>query len=342
MIIGKKVIIRPFEAGDETILHKWWNDGVMMSDSGLAYGTLQSLDFIKSKVAIELQNGSSYGSDKKCFMICKKEDFTPIGEINYNNYDARNQKSEFGIKICEVDEQGKGYGEDALSCFIEFMFKHLNLNKIELTTMIDNKRAQSLYKKLGFKDIGIIRQAYFDSRYGKFSDVVYMDLVKYEWIKRKPKFIYVDKDIRLISLEKSEWEISLSWYQDKDILYYSEGITDSVYDLDTIDRMYKYLDSTGELYFIQILEDGNYKTIGDATLSKDNMPIVIGDKNYWGRGIGKKVILELLERAKKLEFKSICIPEIYLYNKRSENLFKSVGFIEMSENGKYKSYKKVL
>nr|WP_243196566.1 GNAT family protein [[Eubacterium] tenue] len=64
------------------------------------------------------------------------------------------------------------------------MFKNLNLNKIELTTIIDNKRAQNLYKKLGFKEIGIIRQAYFDSRYGRFSDVVYMDLLKSEWIEK--------------------------------------------------------------------------------------------------------------------------------------------------------------
>lgn len=81
-------------------------------------------------------------------------------------------------------EQRKGYGEDALSHFLDFMFKNLNLNKIELTTIIDNKRAQNLYKKLGFKEIGIIRQAYFDSRYGRFSDVVYMDLLKSEWIEK--------------------------------------------------------------------------------------------------------------------------------------------------------------
>lgn len=125
-----------------------------------------------------------YSSDRRCFIFCKKEDLTPIGEINCNNYDSRNQKAEFGIKIYEKSEQRKGYGEDDLSHFLDFMFKNLNLNKIELTTIIDNKRAQNLYKKLGFKEIGIIRQAYFDSRYGRFSDVVYMDLLKSEWIEK--------------------------------------------------------------------------------------------------------------------------------------------------------------
>ncbi|MGX4600060.1 GNAT family N-acetyltransferase [Faecalimicrobium sp. JNUCC 81] len=65
------------------------------------------------------------------------------------------------------------------------MFKFLNLNKIELTTMEDNKRAQSLYEKFGFKKIGVIREAYFDSRYGEFSNVIYMDLLKKDWINIK-------------------------------------------------------------------------------------------------------------------------------------------------------------
>lgn len=337
MIIGEKVIIRPFELGDEEFLYNWWNDGEMMRDSGLKFGTLQSKEFIKNKVINEANNGCICESDKKCFIICKKEDLTPIGEINYNSYDSRNQKAEFGIKICEKNEQGRGYGKDSLTCFIDFMFKNLNLNKIELTTMIDNKRAQSLYKKIGFKEIGVIRKAYFDSRYGAFSDVLYMDLLKSEWIESN-KIIQVDEKIRLIKLEKDEWKIALPWYKDKDILYYSEGITDKTYDLEMINKMYTCLETKGELYFIQILENEEYKTIGDVALSKNNMPIVIGDKKYWGIGIGKKVILALIERAKTLNFNSIKV-EIYTYNNRSENLFTSAGFKEIERNEKYRVYK---
>ncbi|MFX0547871.1 hypothetical protein ACOAKC_00920 [Hathewaya histolytica] len=39
--------------------------------------------------------------------------------------------------------------------------------------MNDNKRAQSLYKKLGFKEIGVIRDGYFDGRVGEFVDIIY-------------------------------------------------------------------------------------------------------------------------------------------------------------------------
>ena len=102
--------------------------------------------------------------------------------------------------------------------------------------------------------------------------------------------------------------------------------------------MYDYLSKMGELYFIEIYEENHWKTIGDATLSETNMPIVIGDEKYWGKGIGKKVISKLIERAKEIKLKKICIPTIYTYNERSQNLFKSMGFVEVNSNDKEKTF----
>lgn len=183
MINGSKVIMRQMELGDEELLYKWWNNGEMMSHATHAFGTLQSKESIRLNIIKEIENYSMFPTSKR-FIICMKNDLKPIGEINYCDWDYRNQNCEVGIKICEIDEQGKGYGKDALYHFIDFMFRFLNLNKIQLTTMIDNKRAQSLYEKLGFKEIGIIRQGYFDSRAGNFQDVLFMDLLKTEWNDR--------------------------------------------------------------------------------------------------------------------------------------------------------------
>lgn len=189
MIEGKKVIIRQLEIGDEEYLYKWWNDGSMMEHATHPFGTLQSKENIRLSIEREIEGRGMFPENKR-FIICRKEDLMPIGEMNYCGWDARDQKCEFGIKICEVKEQGKGYGEDALYHFIDFMFRFLNLNKIELTSMIDNKRAHNLYRKLGFKKIGIIRQGYFDSRIGDFSDVVYMDLLKKEWNEAKKSITF--------------------------------------------------------------------------------------------------------------------------------------------------------
>lgn len=182
MIYGKSVVIRQLELGDEEFLHKWWNNGEMMEHATLPFGTMQSKESIRISIANEIICQDMFPKSKR-FIICNMSTMKPIGEINYCDWSARNQKCEFGIKICETDEQGKGYGQDSLLHFIDFLFRTLNLNKIELTSMIDNKRAHKLYSKLGFKEIGIIRDGFFDSRIGSFMDVLFMDLLKEEWLK---------------------------------------------------------------------------------------------------------------------------------------------------------------
>lgn len=154
----------------------------------------------------------------------------------------------------------------------------------------------------------------------------------------QPHTILIDGYLRLRAPNRTDWERALPWYQNQNILYYSEGVTDKVYDMDIINRMYAYLSKIGELYFIEVYEENHWKTIGDATLSEINMPIVIGDEKYWGKGIGKRVISKLIERAKEIKFKRIFIPVIYTYNERSQNLFKAMGFVEVNSNDREKAY----
>ena len=180
MIEGNKVYIRQLESGDEELLHRWRNNSQGNLYCGFKYGFLMSRESFRLQVEAEIENEEVFPT-KKMFIICKKEDLTPIGEISYRNWDKRNRSAEFGIEIGEIEERSKGYGFDALNNFIEFMFNFLNLNRIELTTLADNKKSKSLYEKLGFKEIGIMREASFDSRKGNYSDVLYMDLLRKDW-----------------------------------------------------------------------------------------------------------------------------------------------------------------
>jgi RimJ/RimL family protein N-acetyltransferase len=154
----------------------------------------------------------------------------------------------------------------------------------------------------------------------------------------QPDIIEIDENLRLRKTDESENETALPWYQNPMVLYYSEGMTEGNYDLNVICRMYKFLGTMGELYFIEALEDGAWKPIGDATLSDRNMPIAIGDERYWGKGIGKKVIGKLLDRAREIGMDRIFIPAIYKYNERSRNLFTSFGFVKVAENEKEDSF----
>lgn len=63
--------------------------------------------------------------------------------------------------------------------------------------------------------------------------------------------------------------------------------------------MYNYLNNKGELYFIEVNENGKWKPIGDVTLWQEDMPIVIGEREYRGKGVGKKLYLPWQSVAKR-------------------------------------------
>ena len=48
-------------------------------------------------------------------------------------------------------------------------------------------------------------------------------------------------------------------------------------------RMYRYLNEHGELYFIEIKDGDTYRPIGDVTFWQEDMPIVVGEKNLRGK-----------------------------------------------------------
>ena len=149
----------------------------------------------------------------------------------------------------------------------------------------------------------------------------------------QPENIQIDNTLRLRKYD-GVFDFALEWYQDEDMVYMVDGVR-SAYDMDRLARMYVYLNKAGELYFIEILENESYKPIGDVTFWQDDMPIVIGDPNFRGKGIGRKVISALVQRGRSLGFDYVSVGEIYDWNEPSRRCCESVGFraYEKTEKG---------
>lgn len=180
MIEGIRVLIRQLELGDEELLHKWRNDAKGNEYCGFNYGFLLSKEAYRLEIKKEIENSEVFPMEKT-FIICKKDNLEPIGDISYRSWDKRNRSAEFGIEIGEINNRGQGLGLDALYHFLNYLFNYLNLNRIELNTLANNEKAQKLYEILGFKKIGYIREKSFNSLTGSYSDVLYMDLLRREW-----------------------------------------------------------------------------------------------------------------------------------------------------------------
>lgn len=151
------------------------------------------------------------------------------------------------------------------------------------------------------------------------------------------ELINIDETLRLRKFD-CKYDFALRWYQDEELVRLVDGPYSGVYTLEKLRRMYEYLNNKGELYFIEIRKDEDFIPIGDVTIWEDDMPIVIGDKKYQGRGIGKKVIAALIERGREIGFYKMKVREIYSYNIASQKLFKSMGFVESGQTSMGKSY----
>ncbi|HFI0393829.1 TPA: GNAT family N-acetyltransferase [Streptococcus suis] len=156
----------------------------------------------------------------------------------------------------------------------------------------------------------------------------------------QPQMLEVDDQLRLRRYD-GQHDFAFDWHQDLELVWLIDGDKE-VYSVDLLNRMYDYLSKNGECYFIEILEDGQFLPIGDVTLFRDDFAIAIGDKRYWKKGIGTKVLQRMVERAKELDFMEILVEEIYDWNMGSRKLFEKCGFeaVEKTKNGW--SYKKMI
>lgn len=153
----------------------------------------------------------------------------------------------------------------------------------------------------------------------------------------QPAAIPLGEGLRL-GKYRGDFYFALPWYQDPVVLEMSEGRTEP-YKLENLAAMYRYLDNHGELYWIEVWEEGAFKPIGDAAFWQEDMPITIGVKEYRGKGIGRKTAAALVERGRQLGYDTLYIREIYGYNIASQQCFGSLGFTPCGKTGRGFRYK---
>lgn len=112
--------------------------------------------------------------DNRMFVI-DLDNEKSIGIVGFKNLDWVNRNSELFIYIGDEEYWGKGYGTQALELIIKFAFNNLNLHMLYLEVFSYNKNATKTYKRLGFKQDGILRQSKFQD--GKYYDKIIMSKI---------------------------------------------------------------------------------------------------------------------------------------------------------------------
>lgn len=169
------IVLRPLEPRDLPALQRQKNDprvGDLLGGftTGYAAKDLDGwLEFHRTR------------SDEALFAIASATEDACLGHVGLYRLDHRARTGEFAIMLGEVDWWGRGVGRKATAWMIDYGFEMLNLNRIELTVLESNPRAQGLYEKLGFVVEGVRRQAQY--KQGRYLDVTVMGLLRSEWLE---------------------------------------------------------------------------------------------------------------------------------------------------------------
>lgn len=174
---GEKVTLRPMVESDASIIVKCVNDPEVQKFTSRRTKKL-TLKNIKKWIIKDLAKDKDF----KKFAINLKG----IGYIGNTGLYVTKQDNyaEFDIVIHRKEFWGKGYGTDAAKTILKYGFEKLKLHMVYLHTYEYNKRALSLYKKLGFKVDGVMRESVLYK--GKYHDKIIMGMLAKEW-KNKQK-----------------------------------------------------------------------------------------------------------------------------------------------------------
>ena len=103
----------------------------------------------------------------------------------------------------------------------------------------------------------------------------------------------IDEEIALIKYYPN-YKTALEWYQDLQLCKQVDN-RDTVYDLDLLKGMYKYLDTHGDLFYIKYKN----RLCGDVCLQPNGEVNIVIAKGFQNKHIGRRVMHAIMQLAKE-------------------------------------------
>ncbi|HWR19439.1 MAG TPA: GNAT family protein [Clostridia bacterium] len=173
-IEGKNVILRRPVDGDAAFFARWYNKPEVMAECGFTERTTLEQELAAIHRCLESKDRDWYTITDKTGRV--------IGEAGLLRMFHEWRCTDLTIIIPDPNDQGKGYGTEAIELMFDIAFHHWEFNRISIGVVGFNTSALKFYEKVGFKKEGIQEQGYFYK--GEFSDFIMMRILKSEYILR--------------------------------------------------------------------------------------------------------------------------------------------------------------
>lgn len=92
-----------------------------------------------------------------------------VGVIGFHSIDWQNQSISIGYWL-SGEFQGRGIMTKTCRALVDYAFKELRLNRVEIRCAVENLKSRAIPERLGFKKEGIVRQT--ECLYERFLDNV--------------------------------------------------------------------------------------------------------------------------------------------------------------------------
>ena len=163
---GEKINLRPIEKIDLDFLNRWKNKEDVYMYLG---GGFQPVS--KDQQANWMESMIDLTGNNRRFMIVQEG--KPVGMVGLYNIHWVHRTCEIGIFIGEDQARGKGAATEACRLIENYARNYLNLRKITLKAVTDNKKAVSMWHSLGYKNVGELREERFIN--GKYCNLLIME-----------------------------------------------------------------------------------------------------------------------------------------------------------------------
>lgn len=177
---GNLVRLTSFEPDEAAEAYSRWSrdsDFMRLQDSSMAVPW--SVPLVRRWMDRDLEKDNSNSIE---FAIRTLEGDSFIGNIGLSDISWKNHDAWVGIGIGEREYWGRGYGTDAMQILLRYAFCELNLQRVTLNVFEYNPRAIRSYEKAGFTHEGRMRN--FLNRDGRRWDLIYMGILREEWVSR--------------------------------------------------------------------------------------------------------------------------------------------------------------
>lgn len=144
--------LRALEPSDLDILYKWENDPMLwaVSDTVAPYSRKMLWGYLENNT------NDIYTNRALRLMVVTASEGTPVGIIDFFNFNPLNNRAELGLFIA-AEHRGKGFGRMAVDMLCDYAANHIGMRQIYIYVTTDNTVCLQLFKDYGFVQSGVLK-----------------------------------------------------------------------------------------------------------------------------------------------------------------------------------------